>query len=1688
MKKIVLLLLSVSLLSSVHAEPELLVLENVMDGDKFIVSPVSRLSRVSESEFIFPIQSIEGMVIKPISIPETTKALGGVSGGNFKDLLAVWEDHQEDYISFKGRVYLLTSEDELQNWQLSADLHSEPLLTKTINLSDSLCKKRWLVTLSNPKNSIPLEIIYCLAEEGLLFFNWNSSKASNPRFQASSFKSGSLLRISMKDKFRYLRGQSGNIILSYNFVDHQQTIDNADPQVLILRANRSGQLEESVIKLSSSMFADGASPSNIIDFSIRSVDEGFKASLITSTQDIAVIYSCDFSEINLLLENCEETMRFEMQGVFVSRQQIESVRSAEGNEVTRHLLYFETDAGLLARRLSCQPGITVSATERCTLGEFYQEKLADRPVLPHKLGISSNESGVMSYFSKKERLSSDLLFSQIFIQGKTKFIYGSQSQFMIPLFSNEITIGMTNGGILSFYLFNSTKLMIEVNKIRTTEVNAPAKLFYFDSQAEKVDYFLIQCKPLDQKIVIQNSEDLHFTLTNQSSKLRFTIDQIQGPFNIVELTKSSDEPDESPKIKLVEEVQHYDLLSNGSLIKLEDSLKAIGTQDYHLDLDTNVLRICRQFARNLSEATLQVMCRPIDTLNFEKVDLDRIENVEWSNSRVFIVYSKASEGSEIITEICYLMINLKARTSSNDCVLRIDGSSFSSQIVMDSELVYALFSDGQTLEGVYIKEHGFPIKLQKIKPESSNYRFSVRKIGTREQLPVGLTDVPEVELTMIKNGALVKVFFKKGRLVANEMVPLPWPLGETTTFVCSSPSSSYFGNKDGLYEITKKGEVFPFTLGAQSDESMAITHMECLENGSIFLRRGDSYGYNLFPNFILSARNRRSRQSVFGFQSKRLQTIEGNFMKDNHQYLYSSGSNKIFLLNKQPQIFFGKSKKEKPTSMLLQVNDPRTPESSTIVNISCSSVFTPRNQNFSTAIQSKTSSIDQGHMDVEYFPVVTGNEGHFFKFESMDLLQKKGRLTVINRFMPLDIKEVPNSKFVNFLHKGDLIVDFDEVNLLIYELYTEHLLARLHIGQHDISKLLNLKKINAEPPLYSLLARTESVSKKGIIRIDFSKKPDNRFVLTSKKNLEVVLEEEDIEITTLFVGENWLVGFLEGSNLNTLTIMQFSTGKVIFSKAFVDKYSMFSPNKYLQTDGHMGFVIYSVYGSSKLFQTKISMDTLAIFQSEIDLGVSMADFSSIHCQAPHHDPFNTACIFGGLRLYWVELGLNKHNFLQVTKKIEYYSYKNMEVLRSAIWLDEDPAKNFFILYFKRINEDLTNVLDQSGLLYYSARGDNAIKFAFGGMTNDDLISIGSLSKMRLELTTNQTVILSSSQGARYFKMEHPRVLLTNAPKIELIKGLNFAMYGVKHEDILVQKGDPSQIADLKLLAKSIMFFILATLLSILWACIHKHSLAWNDDLDDGDSQSHTQTPTPGTAKFIQVTDISFDNDRSEWFDEISDRSRFLSGLYGLISIELVIAFAWTFLVLNIPDLKLWVEESMNVAVSMAIVAVLFLIIAFFSFSLNEGRFESLMVYMIFTLAQGYLWGYLSVSVDSRLVLYWLSILTGVTSVFFLIQWKITSTPNHFTTVGVVLTVSALAFFSFKYFGLLDYSLLKQAALTWPALLLGVFMDYDVRVIVRSTVFDHTQENVVVAAVRVWPEAMLAACRLGELIGASFLAS
>ena len=218
-------------------------------------------------------------------------------------------------------------------------------------------------------------------------------------------------------------------------------------------------------------------------------------------------------------------------------------------------------------------------------------------------------------------------------------------------------------------------------------------------------------------------------------------------------------------------------------------------------------------------------------------------------------------------------------------------------------------------------------------------------------------------------------------------------------------------------------------------------------------------------------------------------------------------------------------------------------------------------------------------------------------------------------------------------------------------------------------------------------------------------------------------------------------------------------------------------------------------------------------------------------------------------------------------------------------------------------------------------------------------------------------------------------------------------------------------------------------------------------------------------------------------EERQHNLRYIRLLYALLALELVIALVWTSFCLGYwDDLGKPIVHWWEFGIVAGVLVLILILVTFFVEAVR--RFPiNWVIYLIFTLAFAHLWAFLCCLDESRLLYYALWLLTAIAIGFALYAFCATFYMQSMESALVILGASGIVFMAWLAFTEISWFLLL---LVYVAVaVFGFYLAFNLRLMVRHSVFDSEEEDPISGAVRVWIESALVFCRFGELGGRMF---
>ena len=215
-------------------------------------------------------------------------------------------------------------------------------------------------------------------------------------------------------------------------------------------------------------------------------------------------------------------------------------------------------------------------------------------------------------------------------------------------------------------------------------------------------------------------------------------------------------------------------------------------------------------------------------------------------------------------------------------------------------------------------------------------------------------------------------------------------------------------------------------------------------------------------------------------------------------------------------------------------------------------------------------------------------------------------------------------------------------------------------------------------------------------------------------------------------------------------------------------------------------------------------------------------------------------------------------------------------------------------------------------------------------------------------------------------------------------------------------------------------------------------------------------------------------------EERSKNLTFIRLLYTLFALELLIAIIWTsFAYSYYPEFGRGIETHWWWAIVSGSICLILILLTLFMNSLRNPPIN-LVIYVIFVLCFMHFVSWLCLNDKTYLIYYALWLLFAVAVGLAIYAW---STQTYMRTLFSMISVAFGCFIVFVLF--LIFSEIKFLWLLLVMILvmiIGFYLNYDVRRMVRGGLYDYGDDDPWTGAVRIWGEGVLVFCRFFEMLG------
>ena len=219
---------------------------------------------------------------------------------------------------------------------------------------------------------------------------------------------------------------------------------------------------------------------------------------------------------------------------------------------------------------------------------------------------------------------------------------------------------------------------------------------------------------------------------------------------------------------------------------------------------------------------------------------------------------------------------------------------------------------------------------------------------------------------------------------------------------------------------------------------------------------------------------------------------------------------------------------------------------------------------------------------------------------------------------------------------------------------------------------------------------------------------------------------------------------------------------------------------------------------------------------------------------------------------------------------------------------------------------------------------------------------------------------------------------------------------------------------------------------------------------------------------------------------LEERKRNLTNtriLYVLLALQLMLALLWTsFCVgywgkLGEPIVRWWIFGMIAGIIAGLVMLAAFLVASIRRYPLNWA------VYLAFALAFAHFWAYLCCLDGSRLLYFALWLLTSISTGFAL--YALSATYYMQTTGSALIVLGSSLPILFAFIAFADMGFFLVVLVYVAVVVFGVYLAFDLRKMVKNSLYDTGDDDAVTGSIKIWVEALLVFCKFAELIGAMF---
>lgn len=207
--------------------------------------------------------------------------------------------------------------------------------------------------------------------------------------------------------------------------------------------------------------------------------------------------------------------------------------------------------------------------------------------------------------------------------------------------------------------------------------------------------------------------------------------------------------------------------------------------------------------------------------------------------------------------------------------------------------------------------------------------------------------------------------------------------------------------------------------------------------------------------------------------------------------------------------------------------------------------------------------------------------------------------------------------------------------------------------------------------------------------------------------------------------------------------------------------------------------------------------------------------------------------------------------------------------------------------------------------------------------------------------------------------------------------------------------------------------------------------------------------------------------------------KYLRWLYFYLALQMLLILTWSSCVLAFETLSDPIRDYWYIALITGCIAIIILLICSF---VTGARSKPLnyVLYILWILTWGYTMAYFCAENSNRLVFFGLMLMTAISVAFELYA---VCSSNYMQTLSAIVFILGCTLVILQSFIIWTTVDIVYIGLVYVSIIIfGFYLNYDIRRMVRGSLYDSQKEDPVTGAIRIWLETTFVFCRMVELAG------